>query len=441
MSMEEGINRRNDNAAKPSSGLGITCLPNDTLIQITDILREEIQGEEKYGREKLDELITQLSGVSRLFRAIVVESVSLWTKITNNYILRNGFKERIARTKNAPLSLELMIHESTEWKQILSIILPYKDRWQTLYAEVFSRSRQIAKTFPSLEFPTLVTAALTFDCEENCSPFFAQWKFPNLKTLKIYNTIPPPGTFGHIVALEIWGLHVEEEFTNAYLKRIPRFLAHLRHLERLLLDLSSLFAAPVALDMFPDIVLASVKNFTLRNSNRENTDWMILAYPIGQLLKCMKLPNVKELNLSLCFVKHESIVNWAMIFSDCPETLSSVTSLSLTTSSPQIHYPFALPFALFLSQFQRVQILEVDVEGFVDTLSLPMFQVSLEHLRKFILKEPKDLPTDWKQDLSKLTPNVDRLDVLVERTSNRHSSVDADAEERRQHAFSMFQPS
>ncbi|KAL5487495.1 hypothetical protein ACEPAI_5603 [Sanghuangporus weigelae] len=436
MSMEEEINKWNDNVAKPSSsGLGITYLPTDTFMQITDILREEIEGEEKYGREKLDELIVQLSGVSRFFRTVVVENVSLWTKITNNYILRDGFKERIARTKNAPLSLELMLHEGTEWKQILSIILPYKDRWQTLYAEVFSRSRQIAKTFPSLEFPTLVTTALTFDCEEKCSPFFAQWKFPNLKTLKIYNTIPPPGTFGHIVALEIWGLHVEEELTNAYLKRIPRFLAHLRHLERLLLDLSNLFAAPMAPDMFPDIVLASVKSFTLRNSDRENVDWMISAYPIGGLLKCMKLPNVKELNLSLCFVKHESIVNWAMMFSDRPETLSSVTSLSLTIPTPQIH--FAL--ALFLSQFRRVQILEVDVEAFVDTLSLPIFQVSLERLRKFILKEPKDLPTEWKQDLSKLTPNVDRLDVSVERTSNRHSSVDADAEEWRQHAFSMFQ--
>ncbi|OCB87189.1 hypothetical protein A7U60_g5705 [Sanghuangporus baumii] len=198
MSTEEEINKRNDNVAKSSSRLGITYLPTDTFMQIIDILREEIEGNEKYGREKLDELILQLSGVSRFF----------------SYILRNGFKERIARTKNAPLSLELMIHEGTGWEQILSIILPYRDRWRTLYAEVFSRSRQISKMFPGLEFPGVETAALTFDCEENCSPFFAQWKFPNLKTFRIYNTIPPPGTFGHIVALEIWGLHVEEELAN-----------------------------------------------------------------------------------------------------------------------------------------------------------------------------------------------------------------------------------
>ncbi|KAL5507710.1 hypothetical protein ACEPAH_5328 [Sanghuangporus vaninii] len=434
MSTEEEINKRDDNVAKSSSGPGITYLPTDTFMQIIDILREEIEGDEKYGCEKLDEFIVQLSGVSRFFRAIVTENKSLWTKITNNYIIRNGFKERIARTKNAPLSLELLIHEGTEWEQLLSIILPYRDRWRTLYAEVFSRSRQIAKMFPGLEFPDVETAALTFDCEENCSPFFAQWKFPNLKTLKIYNTIPPPGTFGHIVALEIWGLHVEEELTNAYLKIIPRFLAHLRRLERLLLDLSNLFAAPMAPDMFPDTMLASVKSFTLRNSGRENVNWMIPAYPIGRLLKCMKLPSVKELNLSLCFVKHESIVHWAMMFSDYPETLSSVTSLSLTIPTPEIHFTLAL----FLSQFRKVEILEVDVEAFVDTISLPMFQVSLGRLRKFILREPKDLPIDWKQDLNKLTPNADRLDVVVERTSNRHSSVDADAEEWRQHALSMF---
>ncbi|KAL5487494.1 hypothetical protein ACEPAI_5602 [Sanghuangporus weigelae] len=282
-------------------------------------------------------------------------------------------------------------------------------------------TKDVARQFPGIEFPAVETAAFCLLFEDDSDELFAAWKFPKLTALKLISTVPRPGYFVDIVSLEILPFYVSEG--DEFIKQIPTFLGQLRRLENLIVDLSNLFGFSMDTDAIQVVELPTVKNFTLRNFHQDAVRDKCLAYVAGQLFRPIKLPNAKEIQLVLCFKEYENIAEWAMSFSmaGAIECLQTVTSLSIIV--PCLEDQYTMGF--FLKRFQNIEALEVDATGFCSILHEMPDSMNLTRLRTFVLKENEDLPSNWKDVLYKLTPDVDSLTVTVKQTSVRRDSVES----------------
>ncbi|KAL5487475.1 hypothetical protein ACEPAI_5583 [Sanghuangporus weigelae] len=358
----------------------LMTLPDEVLSYVIKIACEDARERSNWdsGREEMDRLVVNLSLVSRRFRNAVVNTASPWTCIDNLYCLATGFDERIERSKGLPLTLFIDFGVESDGKRqnILSRIMPIKDRCQRLLARVDAKA---AKEVPAAEF----SAILFFSgCSRNdWSQVFNMWSFPNVTSLQIDGAIPPPGLFPNVTTCTLYyGRRLDGG--NFSYRRLLQMLASIPQLRHLTVNFRGA-DIPLPIDLVP-VTLPSVSTITLG----DNLDYLLFRVPppprLGWILASLILPNVKDTHLHVRFQMADKLLSWVNSITPDSERLREVTSLTIESLS---HLTRDIMHTLF-ALFRNIRRLELEAYNIPKTLQGLEQNLELDQLRVFVPREP-----------------------------------------------------
>ncbi|OCB87198.1 hypothetical protein A7U60_g5714 [Sanghuangporus baumii] len=367
---------------------GVLSLPFDLLICIFALIAEDWLS--SYKRSKLDPLVEALSKVCRAFRNAVLHTVSLWTKIDERYCLRDDFMDLMARSRSAPLHIDVSLSKS-DWEQILSRVVPYRDRWQELtIRSCQSRLEDVMRAFPDVEFSCLKRISVEFGIDEvDHDKFFVQWKFPGLDMLELNDAVPPLSCLPVLREFHLLIVDLDtDDKAEALLGKLMDFLDCTRTLEALHLDATGIdTTVPEHLRVveLPNIKELVISNFEHTSSNSH--DWFVPP-AMSRFIRSIRVPNVQEYRLYLRIEgENEVIPEWIASFASSPDVLHSATYLFVSSDFSFDNATTVEFFALL----PNLRELIVDVPAFGENLLYSDIQLNLERLRSLSLtRETKE---------------------------------------------------
>ncbi|KAL5507720.1 hypothetical protein ACEPAH_5338 [Sanghuangporus vaninii] len=392
---------------------GVLSLPFDLLIYIIALIAEGCLP--IYKRSELDPLIEALSKVCRAFRNAVLHTVSLWTKIDERYCLRDDFMDLMARSRSAPLHIDISLSKS-DWEQVLSRLVPYRDRWQKLTIRSCQiRLEDIMRAFPDVEFSCLKRIDVVFRIGEvDYDKFFVQWKFPGLDFLELSDAVPP---LSCLLTLREFHLLITKLDTDdkaeALLGRLMDFLDCTRTLEVLRLDAAGIDTTmPENLRVveLPNIKELVISNFDVSDSDYH--DWFVPP-AMSRFIRSIRVPNVQEYRIYLRIEgENEAIPEWIASFASSPDILHSVTYLYVSSD-------FSFDNATtvdFFALLPNLRELIVDVPAFGENLLYSDSRLNLERLRSLsLMRETKEfLQTGPKLIFNQLSANPHNFAVELD---------------------------
>lgn len=367
---------------------GILSFPLEILIRIIEFTAGDVML--VWRRSELDSLIVKLSSVCRAFRTIVLNTVMLWTKIDDRFCLRDDFPELLSRSKSAPLILDIYL-TPRNWKNVLQRILPYKDRWYNLRAELHFDLKigDVMRDFPNIEFPALKRLDILIEpLDQDYSPIFTQWTFPNVVFLAINDLVPPTQCVPSLQVLELNVVNLDtHEDVEALFGKLADFLRCRRSLQILNFDISGFI--PSGPDELPVIELPNIKELKIGNSrfpDHEESPRSSNIYASSLFARSIRVPNVEVYSLSVIFDQGpgpRTLRRFVQTFGSNPEALHRVTDLFVST---RYQYTTATMLA-FLSLFRDVRDLTIDVPHFGAMLVNSDGQVNLRHLESLTLRK------------------------------------------------------
>ncbi|KAL5487504.1 hypothetical protein ACEPAI_5612 [Sanghuangporus weigelae] len=367
---------------------GVLSLPFDLLICIIALIAEDRLS--CYKRSELSPLVETLSMVCHAFRNAVLHTVSLWTKIDERYCLRDDFKYLMARSRSAPLQIDVSLSKS-DWEQILSRVVPYADRWQELtIRSCQSRLEDVMRVFPDVEFPCLKRIDVRFGFDEvDHDKFFDQWKFPGLDLLWLNDAVPPLSCLPILREFHLLIINLDtDDKAEALLGKLMDFLDCTRTLEVLHLEATGIdTTVPEHLRVveLPNIKELVIGNF--ENSDSNFHDWFVPP-AMSRFIRSIRVPNVREYRLYLRIEREREVIpEWIASFASSPDVLHSVTYLFVSSDFSFDNATMVEFFALF----PNLKELIVDVPGFGENLLYSDSQLNLERLRSLaFMKETKE---------------------------------------------------
>ncbi|KAL5507688.1 hypothetical protein ACEPAH_5306 [Sanghuangporus vaninii] len=341
----------------------LVTLPDEILSYIIKLTCEDARGQGFWvlGCNAVDRLVVNLSLVSRRFRNAVIDTPSLWACIDNCYCLGSGFGERIKRSKRSPLTLFIDLGvKSGERQNILSQIIPIKDRCQRLCARVDANA---AREVPVTEFLSTESLDLSFTGREQLEgsdSLFTKWAFPNTTLLRITNATPPPGLFPKVITCILSYYAVEELMLGVggfphggRLLQMLVSMPQLKHLSVYFIGWS--ISSPITL---VPVTILSISTVTLGHKTFISPSRGSVSH-LRWILESLILPNVKDLHLQ-------------------------VTSLTIEGRSHLSHnviYPLIV-------LFRNIQILELKTYNIPKSLLGLEQNLELDQLRVFVPREP-----------------------------------------------------
>ncbi|KAL5507699.1 hypothetical protein ACEPAH_5317 [Sanghuangporus vaninii] len=393
-------------------------LPDEILIHMHVIDMVCAETEKHFGRKEIDDLIKNLSLVSRRFRYAVLNTLSLWTRIDNRYCLKDGLGYRIARTANKPLDLHIDLSSeivSSQREAITRQIVPLKDRWQHLRASFAGRHLKASKAgrifgmdreMCRLDIPHLESAHIHFSSMHSYYEVFNIWNFMPIKTLELVAAVPPAGQYHKLTTFRLK--------VNSYsYHRLMTFLSCAPNLGHLSLDLCawsiirSKDQVPVSLPRLSTLSLSNHDDFDGGNDYdmRPATTYLCL------ILASMRIPNVKDLRLCLRLDGEFYFYYLIETLTDrVRDAFHAVTGLCIT-----LYFTIVDEDAIkrFFALFPNVQELGLDIPDVLETIRDLHSGLGLNQLRSLVLGEnvqPYDCGEE-KNVLCNLTRSVDDLNV------------------------------
>ncbi|KAL5498606.1 hypothetical protein ACEPAH_1960 [Sanghuangporus vaninii] len=394
----------------------ILSLPYETILQIVEILC--IGSIEEEGRQKMDLLIKQLSSVCRIFRQAVINTPEFWTRVDNSYCFRDGFEDRIARSKNRPLTVHLTMRDEISkdgryYDKIFAPILSFRDRWQDFRLKFETADWEIEEEDQLLVFPGLETLFVDFG-QQSTFELFMKWKFPNVTNLELINgSGPSPGSFRHLTSfrLELNGEFADSDdhlFDDELYEYLMEFIATAPRLEQLHLRLAYC-PERVRKERLQSPHFPNLKSFYLSNHDVRTIgdEWMHGSAHLCQILSMMTLPDIEDFHLCLYLVTEAELLNWLEEASSALESLSKVTWLTIIAD-----FIFSVDsLRVLLSPFLTIRKLELDVACMSETLRKLEENLELNCLRSFVLcGTDNELQWDWACK-SQITRDVAELVV------------------------------
>ncbi|KAL5529870.1 hypothetical protein ACEPAF_6127 [Sanghuangporus sanghuang] len=391
---------------------GRISLPDEILIHVIDMACAE--AEKHFGRKEIDDLIKNLSLVSRRFRYAVLNTLSLWTRIDNRYCLKDGFGYRIARTANKPLNLHIDLSSgvsSSQREAIIQHIAPLKDRWQHLRASFAGRIFGVDREMCRLDIPHLESAHLhlssmhNFSSMHSCHEVFETWNFMVIKTLELVDAVPPAGQYRKLTTFRLK--------VNSYgYYGLLTFLSCAPNLEHPSLDLGtrsftrSIDQVPVSLPRLSSLSLSNHDDFDGGN----DYDMSPATTYLRLILASMRIPNVK--NLRLCLRLYGEFYFYYLIETSTDrvrDTFHAVTGLFIT-----LHFTIVDEDAIkrFFALLPNVQELGLDIPDVLETIRDLDSGLGLDQLRSLTLgKSVQPYDCGEENALCNLTRSVDDLNV------------------------------
>ncbi|KAL5507682.1 hypothetical protein ACEPAH_5300 [Sanghuangporus vaninii] len=408
------------NNATSSQDASLDHLPRADFMSLPTEIFEEIikilcaDSREEVGRRKTDLLIGRLSRVSKEFRESVLNTEAFWTRIDDMYCVRDGFEERLARSKNEPLSVHIDLGRRGLLQRVmhkaLSRILLLKHRWQEFSTRFFSNAGQIADDYPQMEFPILESLLLEFTPEDRSDKFFQQWKFPSTTVLELVDAIPPPGLFDGLVTFRLETIYAYSKREGQFYEHLIDFLKTTPHLEHLSLKLS--YCTLPFRDALSGVHLPNVTKLVLSNydTSISGDDWE-RRHGTGhlcQILSSLEIPKLENFHLYLYLADEDRIISWFEHMSSVTEALRCTTWLSVVSE-------FRVDKASLerlLVPFREVRMLELDIPGIRETLESIDSTIRFDHLQSLIFAgQAKENDWDGKEEARKLVAEEIHSDV------------------------------
>ncbi|OCB87169.1 hypothetical protein A7U60_g5684 [Sanghuangporus baumii] len=397
---------------QPTAGAGLMSLPNETIVEIIESALVDTQDE--LGRAKTDQLIKQLSSISRLFRQAILGTPTFWTRIDNNYFLKGGFEKRLERTKNHLLSVHIDL-DSENAKLILSRLLPLQDRIGELRANL-ALSLFSMHGFEEANFRCLHYLNLKIDGSAS-SVFYDNWRYPSARIVELYGPITPPrpGSFPEITALKVFPSRYSSapSFSNAFL----RFLNATCYLNSLTFQtpLSYSYNDLWLMDDFAITELPSVSTFHLSNYEAGANSSLCGVTSLCRILKSLRMPILEEFHLCLYLTEKQALTQWLNAQAHMEEVLQSVTSFSIisrlalgSSSLTQI-----------LAPLSNIRALELRVRGVESTLAGLDLRIGLDKLMTHAPREELKVNNwSWKAESWKRTRK--RMDLGISLTAREY---------------------
>ncbi|KAL5487467.1 hypothetical protein ACEPAI_5575 [Sanghuangporus weigelae] len=392
-----------------------TCLmslPNETFMDIIELLRTD--SEDKFGRKKMDQLVKQLSSVSRGFRQAVLDTPTFWTTIDNNYCLREGFEERIARSRNKPLAVRIHLTVQNVG-DVMSPIFPLKNRWRELRANLCgdvipsllncTSSKEI---FSRVEF---VRLAFGTDKDGHIEHFWLAWRFPKATTVELDTTrLPAIERLPEMTTFNLRTFYYCYQFRGCYVAELALLLSAAPHLDSFTLQLA--FCRELEPDL-GTVELPSITSFSLSNFEKRVKDqWHLVSgtEPLCQILLSLRMPNLKDFRLTLYVAHRIQLKEWLESAADVAEELRSVTSLSIISD---LVFESGTLIEL-LSPFSNIHELKFDVPELRETLRGLESSLNLARLCSvFLTGQSIERDWDWLADMWKFSKNMIDPKVLV----------------------------
>ncbi|OCB89403.1 hypothetical protein A7U60_g3379 [Sanghuangporus baumii] len=392
-----------------------TCLmslPNETFMEIVELLRAD--SEEKFGRKKMDQLVKQLSSISRGFRRAVLGIPAFWTTIENNYCLREGFEERIARSRNRPLAVHIHLTPKNV-DDVMSPIFSLKNRWRELRANLHGdvvlplMNRASSKEiFPRVEF---VHLAFNTDKDWHMERFWQAWEFPKATIVELDTSrLPPAGRLPEMTTFNLRTFYYRERIIGSYVAELAALLSTAPHLDSFTLQLA--FCRELEDDLvtaeLPSITSFSLSNFEKRVKNQ----WPLISgtEPLCQILLSLRMPNLKYFRLTLYVQDRRELEEWLESVAAVAEELRSVTSLSMIS---ELVFESDTLIEL-LAPFSNIRKLELDVPDLRESLRGLESSLNLARLCSVVLcGQSIERDWDWPADMWKFSKNMTDPNVSV----------------------------
>ncbi|KAL5487471.1 hypothetical protein ACEPAI_5579 [Sanghuangporus weigelae] len=398
-------------SAKP----GLMSLPNETIMEIIGSALVDIQDE--VGRAKTDQLIKQLSSISRLFRQAVLGTPAFWTRIDNNFFLEGGFEKRLARATDRLLSAHIHL-DSENAKLILSRLLPLQDRIGELRANL-QLSLFSMHGFEEANFPCLHYLNLKFGGTAP-SVFYDSWRYPNARIVELYGPITPPRpeSFPEITVLKV----IPSRYSSApsFSSALLGFLNATSYLKSLTIQtsLSYSYNDLWRTDDLAITELPSVSTFHLSNYETGANSSLCGVTSLCRMLKSLRMPILEEFHLCLYLTEKEALTQWLNAQAHMEEVLQSVTSFSIisrlvlgSSSLTQI-----------LAPFSNIRTLELRVRGVESTLAALDLRIGLDKLMTHGPHEGLKVNNwSWKAESWKCTRK--RMDLGISVTARELDSL------------------
>ncbi|KAL5527976.1 hypothetical protein ACEPAG_6777 [Sanghuangporus baumii] len=397
--------------------VGFMSLPTEIFEEIIKILCADSR--EQVGRRKMDLLIGRLSSVSKEFRESVLNAEAFWTRVDDMYCVRGSFEERLARSKNEPLSVHIDLGRRGLLQRVmhkaLSRMLPLKHRWREFSTRFFSNAEKIADDYPQIEFPVLESLHLEFAPEDRSDKFFQQWKFPSTTVLELVDAIPPPGLFDNLITFRLETIHAYSKHEGELYEHLIDFLKSTPRLEHLSLKLS--YCTFPNRDALPGVHLPNVTKLVLSNydASISGDDWE-RRHGTGhlcQILSSLEIPKLEDFHLYLYLAEEDRMLNWFEHVSSVTEALQCATWLSVVSE-------FKVDKASMerlLVPFRKVRTLELDVPGIRETFENEDSMIRFDHLQSLVFAgRAKENDWDGKETARRLVVegmcyNVECLDI------------------------------
>ncbi|KAL5527953.1 hypothetical protein ACEPAG_6754 [Sanghuangporus baumii] len=390
----------------------LMTLPDEILSYIINLVCEDARERSIWvsGRNGVERVVkTKLSLVSRRFRNVIVNTASLWAHIDNRYCLAAGFDEWIERSKGLPLTLfiDFGVESDGERQNILSRIMPIKDRCQCLRARVDAKD---AKEVPVAEFSAAESLELFFSgcSRSDWSRVFKKWTFPNVTSLRINEALPPPGIFPNVTTCTLFYDPGSLGVDNFSYERLLQMLTSMPQLRHLTVKFGG-DDIPLPIDLVP-VTLASVSTITL--GDKLGIHKSRVSPRLGRILASLTLPNVKDIHLRIIFTMSDApLLAWAHSITPVSETLREVTSLTVEDSFGRSGLTRNTMYTLF-ALFRNIRRLELMTYRILRTLRDLEENLELNQLRTFIPRNQYAKPVKIeKGDLDKLTRYPDDVRI------------------------------
>ncbi|KAL5507685.1 hypothetical protein ACEPAH_5303 [Sanghuangporus vaninii] len=404
--------RETSTSHQSTPGPGLMSLPNETIVEIIESALVDIQDE--VGRAKTDQLIKQLSSISRLFRQAVLGTPAFWTRIDNNYFLKGGFEKRLARTRNHLLSAHIGL-DSENAKLILSRLLPLQDHIGELRANL-ALSLFSMHGFEEASFPCLHYLSLKFGGTAP-SVFYDSWRYPKARIVELYGPITPPcpGSFPEITVLKLFPSRYSSapSFSNAFLK----FLNATCYLNSLTFQtpLSYSYNDLWRMEDFAITKLPSVSTLHLSNYDSGANSSLCGVTCLCRILKSLRMPILEEFHLCLYLTEKQALTQWLNAQAHMEEVLQSVTSFSIISR-------LALggsSLTQLLAPFSNIRALELRVRGVESTLAGLGSGIGLNKLMTHAPNEELSVNNwSWKAESWKRTRK--RMDLGISLTAREY---------------------
>ncbi|KAL5507681.1 hypothetical protein ACEPAH_5299 [Sanghuangporus vaninii] len=385
-----------------------TCLmslPNETFMEIIELLCAD--SEEKIGRKKMDQLVKQLSSISRGFRRAVLGTPAFWTTIDNNYCLREGFEERIARSQNRPLAIHIYLTVKNV-DDVMSPIFPVKNRWRELRASLngdvvlpLMNRASSKEIFPRVES---VRLAFNTDKDWHVDRFWQEWEFPKATTVELGTSrLPPAGRFTGMTTFNLRTFYYSWRLIGSYVAELAALLSAAPHLDSFTLQLAScreLEDDPVTAEL-PNITSFSLSNFEKREKDQQPR--ISGTEPLCLILLALRMPNLRYFRLTLYVQDRGKLEEWLESAAAIVEELRSVTSLLIISE-----LPFDSDTLIeLLTPFSNITELKLDVPELRESLRGLESSLNLARLCSIDLSEHSiERDWDWPADMWKFSKNM-----------------------------------